>query len=284
MVQLNERAVLVHLGISQWTARRFDREVSKEVARSKNVDETVGRYNKSLLPANDYLRDVVSKTSAIRTWFYEQTLPWGMDGQMILPTANFLEFTRQFDLHKSEWENLVDRFVHEYPRLVHEAQNTLGAMFKSEDYPDVTDIRRRFRITMTVLPVPSAQDFRVHLSSEQMERIQKQITEQVAEAQALAVRDVWKRLYDRVSKMAERLKDPEAQFRNSLVENIAELIDLLPRLNLTDDPNLEAMRREVEDKLICDPQTLRDYTTVRQSVADDAQAILDAMAPFMAAA
>lgn len=284
MTELSSRAVLVHLGISQWAARRFDKAVTKEVARNKNVAETAGRYNKSLLPANDYLADVHSKSAAIRKWFYEQTLPWGMEGQMILPTANYMEFVGQFERHRMEWDNLVDRFVNEYPYLVTEAENTLGSMFNRDDYPGHSEIRRRFKMGMTVLPVPSAQDFRVHLSSEQMERIQKNITAQVAEAQALAIKDVWHRLHDRVSKMAERLKDPDARFRDTLVENLAELVDLLPRLNLTDDPNLENMRREVEAKLLCNPDSLRQYATVRQSVASDAQSILDAMAPFMAAA
>ena len=41
------------------------------------------------------------------------------------------------------------------------------------------------------------------------------------------------------------MADPKKVFRDSLVENARELCELLPKLNMTDDPNLEAIRKEL---------------------------------------
>ena len=82
--------------------------------------------------------------------------------------------------------------------------------------------------------------------------------------------------------MVERLSDPEAVFRDSLVGNIVKLTELLPRLNLNDDPGLEQMRRQIEATL-CDysPEQLRKDKTVRKEAVDSAKSVLDLMAGYV---
>ena len=77
--------------------------------------------------------------------------------------------------------------------------------------------------------------------------------------------------------MQGKLSQPEAIFRDSLIENARELCDVLTRLNLTDDPKLETLRRQTELLVQSEPQLLRDNPDVRVSTANEAQAILDAM-------
>jgi hypothetical protein len=95
-VNLNDRALLVQLSISQWTARKYDKRITKEVAHSNNTAVEAGRYNKSLLPMNDYLDRVHKKSTHIRNKFYDNTLPWGLEGTMMLPSANYLNFMTEF--------------------------------------------------------------------------------------------------------------------------------------------------------------------------------------------
>ena len=46
---LSRKAVLVSVNISQWTARKLDREVTDEVNASHGAQKDAGRYNKLLL-------------------------------------------------------------------------------------------------------------------------------------------------------------------------------------------------------------------------------------------
>jgi hypothetical protein len=67
-----------------------------------------------------------------------------------------------------------------------------------------------------------------------------------------------------------------------MLENARETCDLLTRLNIADDPNLEAMRKQVETKLLdYHPDTLRNDLDTRQDTAEDARKIMDAMSVFM---
>lgn len=279
-MNLNDRALLVQLSISQWTARKFDKKATQEIANSNNVSSSVGRYNKSLLPMNDLLDNVHKKTSLIRSKFYENTLPWGIEGTMMLPTSNYLAFMTDFRKEKSEWEYLVGKFIWEYPQLKARAKWSLGNMYNELDYPDVDTIKAKFKMDMAIFPVP-ATDFRVSIASDELSRIQQDVEARVVEAQTQAMREVWTRLFERVKSMADKLSDPKAIFRDSLVENTKEICALLPRLNFTDDPQLELMRKEVEAKLFKHPEALRNDPDLRRDTASEAKAIMDKMSGLM---
>jgi len=281
-MNLNDRALLVQLSVSQWTARKYDKKVTSEVASAHGTTTAAGRYNKSLLPMNDYLDRVHKKTTHIRTKFYENTLPWGIEGTMMLPTSNYLQFMTDFRKEKGEWQYLVNEFVSNYDQLRLDAKRLLGSLYDDADYPDETDVARKFNMDMAIFPVPST-DFRVAIASDELTRIQQDVEKRIADAQTTAMKEVWDRLYDRVKHMAEKLADPKAIFRDTMVENTKELCALLPRLNFMDDPNLEQLRQQVEASLLKHPEALRNDPDLRRDTAAEAKAIMDKMSVFMGA-
>lgn len=93
--------------------------------------------------------------------------------------------------------------------------------------------------------------------------------------------DVWRRIADVVSKFHERMDDPDAVFRNSLMNNIADLVELIPGLNVLDDPDIEAIRLDMKQRLAgVDPEDVRKDPEFRQELAGEAKEILDRMAGF----
>lgn len=279
-MNLNDRALLVQLNVSQWTARKYDKRASKEVTTAHGAASAAGRFNKSLLPMNDKLDNIHKKTTFIRQKYYDNTLPWGMDGTMMLPTANYLNFMSDFRKEKGEWESLVQEFLDDYDQMKMDAQRILGSLYDAADYPLRFELAHKFKMDMAVFPVPSA-DFRVSIGSEELSRIQQDVERRVKEAEQAALKDVWQRLYDRVKHMAEKLADPKAIFRDSMLENTREICALLPRLNFSDDPNLEAMRQQVEASLLKHPEALRNDPDLRRDTAAEAKAIMDKMGAFM---
>jgi hypothetical protein len=277
-MNLNDRALLVQLSISQWTARKFDKKATQKVADEFGSKVDQGRFNKALLPVNDLLGNVHKMSTEIRTFYYDNTLAWGVDGLQMLPTKNYLGFTTEFRAMKSRWERMVVDFNIEYPTLVREAQRVLGGLYDPNDYP--ADVRSKFGINLRFSPVPS-DDFRVSIAGEELDRIRAEVRSSVSSSYETAMKDVWQRIYDRVQHMAEKLADPKAIFRDSLVDNIKEQCALLSRLNFMDDPNLEAMRQHVEGSLIKHPDALRNDPDLRRDTAAEAKAIMDKMSVFM---
>ena len=281
-MNLNDRALLVQLSVSQWNARKYDKRVTRQVADANNTTMDAGRYNKALLPMNDLLDNIHKKTTHIRQRFYDNTLPWGIEGTMMLPTANYLSFMSDFRKERSDWRTLVNIFVHNYDAMVQDARRILGALYDPADYPRSGDIQHKFDMDMAVFPVPST-DFRVCIGSDELSRIQQDVERRITEAQSKAMTEVWQRLYDRVKHMAEKLADPKSIFRDSMIENAREICALLPRLNFADDPNLESMRQQVEVTLLKHPEALRNDPDLRRDTAVEAKKIMDAMSVFMGA-
>ena len=116
---------------------------------------------------------------------------------------------------------------------------------------------------------------RLNLQGGEVDRIRERIESRVKKATDTAMNDLWERLYQSVSRMAERLDNTDKVFRDSLVNNLCSLTELLPRLNVTDNPNLETMRREIEGKLWqTSPASLRTDTTARKKTAHEAKNIM----------
>lgn len=280
---IHARALLVWLKISTWSARKYDRQISAEVARQHNATEKAGRYNKYLLPADSSTYDdVITKIGAIRQWHYAQTLSWSDEGWRLLTTANYATYTSEYRQHVRELEPLLDAFGREYDGMVAAAQRVSGSIFNPADYPDWTDVRARFGCSVSFSPVPSAGDVRVDLAADQITEIEKTIVRSQAAAVNAAMQDCWTRLHSVVSKINERLQQPDAIFRDTLITNARDLCSILPKLNVTNDPQLATMADRVLRELTAhDPDVLRDTKRVRADVAAKADQILSQMAAYM---
>jgi len=281
-MSLDTKAVLVQLNISQWTARKYDKRVTQEVSDKHNTVGDVGRYNKALLPDNDLLKRIQKKATAIRTEYYANTLGWGVtDGIQLLPSTNYMDFMEQFREHRAEWQVLVDEFISQYMQLKDNAERTLGDMYNESDYPEEHELRSKFAMDMTVLPVPS-DDFRVEIGSDEMERIADEVRTQVEGAYQSSIKEIWQRLYDKVEAMNAKLSDPKAVFRDTLTENLSDVCDLLTRMNINDDPDLESIRQQVDSELARNhPDALRNDPIKRREVADKSKDIMSKMNVFM---
>jgi hypothetical protein len=284
---LAEKAMLVHLSISVWTGKRLDRRITKEIADRAGIwqvkPEQAGRYTKCLIPQQaESLENVKKAANAIRTFHYEQTLPWAQEGARILPSANYMEYSGTMRQLRVAFDEAVRVFLVEYPNLKESARQVLNGNYRDEDYPTPEKLRRKFKVNVEPTPFPSAEDFRVEIADQHAEVIRGQIESQVQDAVSDAMTDLWQRLYSAVMRMTERLSDPKKIFRDSLVGNLRELVELLPRLNLTGDAQLEELRRQVEERLaVHEPQTLRDNRGMRRQVADAAREIANSMQAYM---
>jgi len=280
---LSDRALLVQLNVSQWTARKLDKKATREVSDANGAGYDIGGYHKKLLPMSDSLADIHTMTGDIRREFYANTLPWGLENTHMLPTSNYLGFMTAFRKRKSDWEAVVRKFLTDYPHHQTMARQFLGQLYDPADYPDVADLKYKFKMDLVIMPVPT-NDFRVQLADDELSNIHADIQRRVEESSGLAMKEAWQRLYSHVKLMSERLGNMEGRLYESLFDNAVELCRILPRLNFTDDPHLEAMRQEVEQKLANHTKdSVKDNPVLRKQVADEAADIMARMGAFMGA-
>jgi len=282
MFEIQNTAMIVVLTISQWTARKLDKKATQDVQQANNAASDTGRYNKYLI-ASDALKEINRNATTARTYHYERTLPWSKAGGAIIPSAGYLEYCDAMRGFRDEQERLVSAFMSNYESYIYQSQQRLGAMFNRDDYPTAYKIESKFSFAVETSPVPTAGDFRVQLNGDCVDSIRQEIETRTESLTSKAMGELWQRLHTAITHIADKLGGIRENgkpdiFKNSLIQNAMDLCALLPKLNLTGDANLEAMRIEVENRLLghsC--KTLREDTETRKNVAQDAAAIAAAM-------
>lgn len=279
---IHSRAMLVSLRLSTWTARRYDKKVSLEAAANNGAASDAGRFNKMLIPADSpTYKALMQLVGSIRTEHYQNTLAWSDEGWRLLPTANFQEFSDFTRKSKAVFSDLLEDFLTAYPTMRDAASYRLGAMYNEADFPTVSEIRGKFGFYLDFKPLPAKGDFRIDLPAEQVRLLEHSMEARTQDAVGTAMKDAWERLHTCVSHIKERLSNPDGIFRDTLISNAKDLCDVLSRLNVTGDVNLEAFRSEMAEYIACqDPDTLRDDKEVRESVATLADDIVNRMSAF----
>jgi hypothetical protein len=278
-VNLSTCSVLVVFTSSSWQARKTDKQVNLEIVARHNTDERATSVRKSLLPmdAASYEAIGTAYTAAYET-HRKNTLPWLDNGARILPSANYEAYANAMRAHKDAFEEAVRVFLTEYPTLRQNARQYLNGMYRESDYPDLATMVGRFSFETKVYPMPDAADFRVNLSADTIASIKANVEQSSQDALRNAMQDVNTRILDALSAMQSRLAEPKGIFRDTLFTNLAELVEIAPRLNITNDPALTARCEEIKAQVLqCAPETARKNPAERQRVLAEVNRIADLM-------
>jgi len=267
---ITEKAMLAAVHISIWTAIKHDRKVSRDVANQHGAHQGAGRYNKQLLRGADKLEELRTLAGQIRQYFYKITLPWSDEGFRLLPSNFYFDLMARMREFEAGFEQGVDGFLRVYPQYIEQVKPELNGLFREEDYPSADKLRKKFGVKLEVLPIPSGADFRVQMSAEEQARVSREIAN-VRESLMRGTEDLWRRLREVVSHMVDRLNEPESRFHATLVTNVLDMVEILPRLNVNADPDLNRFAEQVKERL-CNhsAKDLKKHDLLRVTTAADA--------------
>lgn len=273
--------MVVNLQIGLWTGHRFDRDATRRAIMAENATEDAARVNKHLV-SKDALKRIVTATNALRSQFYEQTLPWKDNGDRLLTRKMYMTFVQEHAKLKDEFINEVEHFLSvTYPRARDVARVRLGDMFKDSDYPDVAELRHKFYVNLDIDAVTTVNDFRVTLEQDQLDTVRRDMEDALKNRLSRAVGDVWERVAEMLEHFHSKMST-DAVFKSSTVENLHELVEMLPALNVLNDPRLTQIGEDIERAIRgLDATILRKDKAVRAAVADDVKQIMDDMSGFM---
>lgn len=276
-VSIASSAVLIDLNISLWTARKLDKNVSKEIDINKRTTTKAGNYNKHILAGSDHLEAITKLAGEIREWHARQTLPWSDTGTRLLPMNNFFDYKTQLGVYEAEFQTRVNSFINEYPNIITVMAYRLGQLFDRSEYPEAHKIATKFNLKYTIMPVPEVNDFRIDVEDAIRDEMRAEYEKAYDSRVETAMQDAWSRLHVTLEHMIDRLSGEDKKiFRNSLIENALELTGLLTKLNVTKDPKLEQARKALEQSLVgVTPDELRTSVGARDEVLARVTEIMD---------
>ena len=117
VASLATSGMLVSTDVSVWSATKQDRGISSEVTRKKKASEKAGRFVKNLLVDFPEHKKIQNYRQTIDNWIRLETFRWNK-GQFYVFAVDFEEFMKEWNNHKAEFDQLVDKFCQRYPSKV----------------------------------------------------------------------------------------------------------------------------------------------------------------------
>lgn len=279
-----DKCMIVNLSIGCWEGRKLDKKASARVTAEAHAGGDVARVNK-LLIAKETFADLFSARNALRTHVVIHTLPWRDDGQRILMRNMYPVFMGKYGELERAFQDAAYQFIHhKYPGARDQASFRMGELFDPADYPAPGELEPKFYVNLEIDGITEPNDFRVNVGDEEVERIRSQMESNIQARISTAMKDVWLRLIEVLEHYVAKMADKEAIFRDTTVTNMVDLINIMPGLNITGDPNLKAIRQRLMETIYgYEPSDLRKSEETRAQAASEAQAIIDDMKGFMQA-
>lgn len=276
-MKIQDRALLVKLGIESWGTTRQDEEANAAVAEAKNSNTRATRVSKRLAP-DDTLKAVKSKSEEARKYLRSITQPWSDDGARLLDATLLFSVSDELRRkYRPAWQTEVDKVIAKlaYFRDTWGPAN-LGDLYDRALYPTPEKMARQFTWTLDILPMnPNSRDLRTILGSDYVDELQQK-------AEATMTQQLVARITAPLQNMVRRLTEPDGTFKDSLVENVKDIARLIPALNLAGDATLTALQKQIEVELTkYSADTLRRSRSARTETADKAKAILANLSDFM---
>ena len=278
---LHNKCVLIRLHIRLWEGVVQDRQAQKQMAETFGLTNLRDAVAKKRL-MGDALNDIKRQAGVVRVMWQGHTLPWEDDGVRIATSVAAWKLLPHLGAEVEKLKEMVAGFVEQYPQLLAERKWALGGLWHEDEYPKPEEVANLFAVRIGVRPLPDSQDFRTSMSDDERAYVEGEMRASFEEALKRAQADTWGRLKDGLGRMRERLtayRGPgtgrTGSFKDSLVENLKEIVDRLPELNLADDPTLKAVCEDIGRRCIVDPGLLREDPTKRLEVRDAADELLD---------
>ena len=281
---LQNKAMLVSFTGRCWSARKYDKRVTRKVENIYDTSDS-GRWNKVLIQL-DKLKVITKLISEFRRFHYEMTVPWGKNSALI-PSEHIMKYSEKEREFKEEFNRLSKEFIDSFPQLKENAKASLNEMYRESDYPSVETLRDKFEFTTFLQPIGTIDDIRVNLQADELVRIKEEYAKLEQETLANGMKKVWERAHEAVKHVVNKLVEynpdnkGQSSFRDTLITNVIDLVELLPALNIVNDPNLEDMRRELEQKICTiQPPNLRNDAQLRNDTVEVAKDLMNRMDGF----
>lgn len=274
-MQFDNKILCVGLRTSCLGTTAQDREATAEVVAKYGATTGNMAVTKTIL--RDALKPAKQRRAKARNWFNSVTLPGISDDLRITTPARLVEIREKIEAFRKEDQDWVDNVLLPNYEVYKDADRPrLGTAFDPDLYPDALDLQSHFDILLTVTDMPSGDYARIQgLSSVAQARMQEDHQAMLQQIGKAAKNDVMKKMAELIGHIAEKMSNPNAEkFFESTFTNLTDYLAIVPDLNITNDPQLEAIRKAASEKLNLSMKMVKDNTVLKVHVATVAKDLL----------
>jgi len=272
-------ALIVNLSRSVPDLVKNDPEAAKALARIKNADIGAVTARKSLIDS-PALKDLQRLSREIYQWHIKNTVPWGDLGQRLKDNAGLIDYRNTMNKFELQFEALANKVVYEYPACCARAQNRLGDLYDPALFPSVEELRRKMSLRVTYEPIADPSNFIVQIGDQAAEEMKKQYNEVLSSRMEGISNYIYEKLREPLTNLVKRIDyeadDAPTGFRNTIVDNVMQIVELMGTCNFNNDPKIDRLKRELRNALKgVTPDALREDSGLRRHTKQEVQKIID---------
>lgn len=252
---IGDYGVCVSVNVSLPEFRRKDKQATKQTAQMNNAnEERVSTYKKLLaMPELDRLVELKRKAYAIPEQ-YGVTFGYNQD---FIPNDSIIDCKNELEAIAVEFNGVAKQdFMDAYARGVAQAQldaEGLGDLFDGSLYPSIESLDSKIGMRVTWGELPSSHPIEsIHRRSQQV--LVDEFTDNATKQTNNIMQElVCKRLLDLLKRMSTNLTEKDngrlPGFHNTMIETAQQILRLLKDCNVTQNPEVEAMRIQFQNAL-----------------------------------
>jgi hypothetical protein len=277
---LTQEALLVRLYIGQGGLTSRSSTLTREAAEAHQADYRSVAGVIYILTAEDR-KETTKAINEARAFFYANTLPWDDNAYRLVPVTRYAHLKRELQRIENEFSDSVERLLANYDHLRKDYLRRVNDLAQEVPFPTSEEFRAAFKFDLLEMPIASPHDIRLrHVNQTTVNELRTKVTAQMNDRLASAQAEIVERLKDRVRRLKEQTADKDSRLFKSLVSNIEEDVDVLPKLNLTNDPEINRLIERVRAELAgIDVTTLRgdskEAQKLRGHIHKTASSVLD---------
>lgn len=284
---LLNKAVIISFGTGRFGNSRKVRKNQVNVSAidenggNRDVDKDALRISKELLNSKE-LQAIGSFDQKTRGKLLTYCLPsYVEEGYYFLPISLIEAVNTYLEQRQAERQYLINEFMSVYPVKRDAARLRLGPLFRERDYPGEDDVRATFTCSVRYISfsVPGKlQEISMSLFLQEKDR-QERMWEEAAVEVRQALREGLAELVEHAVERLSYKPDGKPQFfKDSMIKNMTEFLDLFEKRNITNDADLAAIVMQARQLLAgVDPATLRNNLGTRDRIRQGFERINAAM-------
>jgi hypothetical protein len=289
---LSQVATIVSVSSTALGMTRQDKSASALAEREHHAKGGIAKVNVSRLAgAEDRIKGIRQQVSAAREVVIDTTTAWG--DRRLLANVNIEKMLQRWMPIKDEFDRQVNSLRNDAAALIAQAQQNLGTF--QVEVPTEDEIREAFSLEFKMEAIPDASKFTSNLDAQVEAELRRRFEADIAAAYQQAQQDALRRLAKPLENLVERMgayqkredskangiETSEGYFRDSVIDNVNKVAEVFASFNLTGDPALDALARELDVFRGLDGEALRKHKDVRDATAQKASEILKSLGDWI---
>ena len=205
-------------------------------------------------------------------------------GFYLLPGANIGKYRDAVDLFTKEKETVWMKWADdEYPMWRESAPERMGNLFDKGDFPSLGECSERFTCETTEALLATGDQWKriAALTPDIVATMEEKSNEKIKGAVAAATASLWVDVMKPIEHIVTTFSKDKYKIHDSMIGNILAIVEMVPALNMENDPNLAQLAADAKETLgKIKPEELRKSAELRSETLNTAKKLMAQFAPL----